>query len=80
MFILFLKGVGLLQAWFNIDPYGVDVNIDATSLASLGLFGLLLQQWFSFQKTLKGDFRRVDENLSKIEMRLATLEERTKNL
>ena len=78
MAVLLLKGLGLLQLWIGVDPYGVDVNIDLTSLASLGLFFVLLRQMFSLQRGLKTDFRRVDENLSKIESRLATLEERTK--
>jgi hypothetical protein len=78
MAVLFLKGVGLLQVWFGIDPYGITLTIDATSVISMALFALLFNSLNTTKRDLAKDFKALEKSLSEIETKLAVLEERTK--
>jgi hypothetical protein len=42
--ILFLKGLGILKAVFNIDPEGITFNFDIGYLTSAALFVIVLDR------------------------------------
>jgi len=61
--LLLLKGLGLLKAWFDIDPNGVTFTIDVGFVASAGLFALL---WHRLN-TLNDRLSELGERIAKVE-------------
>jgi hypothetical protein len=57
--ILILKGFGVLQLWFNIDPEGFTLNIDVGYLTSGALFIYVLTRLHKLNDVLSKQGERV---------------------
>jgi len=68
--ILALKGLGLLQFWFNIDPNGITINLDAGYLITAGSFLWVLTRLYSQNKIVtqvQTTLENVSERFKKVE-------------
>ena len=59
LLLLALKILGLTKLWFNLDPEGINISFDLSSVISFGLFVLL---WTKFDS--------MSERVAKLEAKV----------
>jgi uncharacterized membrane protein len=57
--LLFLKGIGILKALFNLDPSGITLNIDVGYITSAVLFGIVIEIFYKQNNTLSKQGERI---------------------
>jgi len=70
LLILLLKAIGILKAYFNIDPIGITFTFDIGYLTSAGLFVLLWKRFERISDKLTDQLRTQGERIAKIEGKL----------
>lgn len=57
--ILFLKGIGVLKAVFNIDPDGLTLSFDVGFISSAALFAIVLSGLHKLNDVLSKQGERI---------------------
>ena len=80
MFLLFLKGIGIIQYLFHVDPYGLTISIDVGALLAMTLFGLIYRNILDHERRItameitlqyiQDDLKQIKQDLQEIKNKL----------